>query len=111
MEYNVHVRIYSARLRGKIQKSIQDSPPGRILQPQINASALPGGFQPQDWLGKIGFNLELMSVNDIPRNSFNDMEKEGPPPEYSPSCSNNGGHPNDVYGDGVVTADIVQEHS
>lgn len=52
-----------------------------------------------------------MSVNDIPRNSFNDMEKEGPPPEYSPSCSNNGGHPNDVYGDGVVTADIVQEHS
>lgn len=52
-----------------------------------------------------------MSVNDIPRNSFNDMEKEGPPPEYSPSCSNNGGHQNDVYGDGVVTADIVQEHS
>lgn len=52
-----------------------------------------------------------MSVNDIPRNSFNDMEKDGPPPEYSPSCSNNGGHPNDVYGDGVVTADIVQEHS
>lgn len=37
MEYNVHVRIYSARLRGKNQKSIQDSPPGRILQPQINA--------------------------------------------------------------------------
>lgn len=50
-------------------------------------------------------------MNDIPRNSFNDMEKEGPPPEYSPSCSNNGGHPNDVYGDGVVTADIVQEHN
>lgn len=76
-------------------------------------SALPGGFQPQDWLGKIGFNLELqvMSVNDIPRNSFNDMEKEGPPPEYSPSCSNNGGHQNDASRDGVVTADIVQEHS
>lgn len=52
-----------------------------------------------------------MSVNDIPRNSFNDMEKDGPPPEYSPSCSNNGGHQNDVSGDGVVTADIVQEHS
>lgn len=52
-----------------------------------------------------------MSVNDIPRNSFNDMEKEGPPPEYSPSCSNNGGHQNDASRDGVVTADIVQEHS
>lgn len=76
-------------------------------------SALPGGFQSQDWLGKIGFNLELqvMSVNDIPRNSFNYMEKEGPPPEYSPSCSNNGGHQNDASRDGVVTADIVQEHS
>lgn len=52
-----------------------------------------------------------MSVNDIPRNSFNYMEKEGPPPEYSPSCSNNGGHQNDASRDGVVTADIVQEHS
>lgn len=51
-----------------------------------------------------------MSVNDIPRNSFGEMEKNGPPPcplpEYSASSSNNGGHPTP---DGITTADIVQE--
>lgn len=39
------------------------------------------------------------------------MEKEGFFLEYLFLCSNNGGYLNDVYGDGVVIVDIVQEYS
>lgn len=56
-----------------------------------------------------------MSVNDLPRNVFFEMEKNGPPPfsppEYSPSSSDNGGHQSNASRDAVMTADIVQEHS
>lgn len=54
-------------------------------------------------------------MNDLPRNVFFEMEKNGPPPfsppEYSPSSSDNGGHQSNASRDAVMTADIVQEHN
>lgn len=52
----------------------------------------------------------LMSVNDIPRDTFGEMEKRAPP-DYSASCSNNGEHSGQAFSHSVMTADLVQEQS
>lgn len=54
-----------------------------------------------------------MSVNDIPRNTFGEMEKKGPPLSSPPaySSSSYGESSGQAFTNGVMTADLVQEQN
>lgn len=51
-----------------------------------------------------------MSVNDVPRDSFGRVHLDAPP-DYSATCSNNGEHSGQAFGQSVMTADLVNEKS